>query len=71
MKECLGLFGKWFGHNYEKIFDVEKGAPTATKIGSQHGASETIAILEATRSIKSTYKFSECSRCGDRIEYWK
>jgi len=66
-RECVGLFGKWFGHNYVPIWNEEKIPPT--KLGGDMECDpHTLRIfLDKMTKWKKVYKGSVCSRCGDRI----
>ncbi len=65
MENCIGVFGKVFGHNFKKVFDESIGEPS---LGEIHvPACDMVKILEASKARMKTYLFSECQRCGQRI----
>lgn len=55
MKECLGLFGKIFGHRYTTVY--------ATDVEGEESDAYHITSGKRTKTPVSTY----CSRCGDKI----
>ena len=58
MDECIGIFGRIFGHKYEGRYD--KSMPGGWEI--EKGTTEA---LKAMRTI--IYRGDVCSRCGDTV----
>jgi len=56
--ECIGWWGKKFGHNYEARFDSEMPGSFEITRGS-------LSALEAMR--EKTYVKDVCTRCGKEI----
>lgn len=60
--ECKGIFGKWFGHNYEPRFSIGPGDSSGMQ-GSLH------ACLTMMKEAKSkTYECDICTRCGKVVK---
>lgn len=73
MSDCVGNFGKWFGHDFQPVYDVTP--PTRPPLmefgfeGRLHVFRE-IAALEMRRDEKLTkrvYVKHVCTRCGAEI----
>ena len=65
MDDCKGLFGKLFGHKFEEISDIKE---TATPIEAENLPSHIMLELLKNSKMKSkTYLFSQCKRCGMKI----
>ena len=60
-KECTGIFGKIFGHNYNKYL-IYSGVPRYGTMESIHPG-YMIDIIEATKEKKYEIR---CSRCGEK-----
>lgn len=60
MNDCKGLLGRWFGHQYEPIYDY---FPPHVK---GLGGSDPVGVVKAltTRQYRGLF----CARCGDRKE---
>ncbi|MHA2065357.1 MAG: hypothetical protein ACXABY_13360 [Candidatus Thorarchaeota archaeon] len=72
--ECVGIWGRVFGHNYRIIYEEKKDTsrvPTIESIETKGGVKakeffESYSV--AYTSTEKTYKHSICSRCGDMIK---
>jgi len=62
VNNCSGIFGKWFGHNYESRFSIGPGGFTGME-GSLHAC---LTMMEEAKS--KTYECDICTRCGSKIE---
>ena len=67
MKDCVGFFGKLFGHQFEARGHLEKGQHDLKHAPSHWEVGDVVMIMEASKPSKFTYLFSECARCGIRI----
>ncbi len=59
MKDCLGLLGKIFGHNYTSVYSTN----VEDEKHVEEGYDETISTGKREIIPVSTY----CKRCGDTI----
>jgi len=66
MKECCGLFGKWFGHHYVQCYDEESQMPPEV-FRMRIEVSNFVKLFDAYKSKQKTYVHSVCTRCGDVI----
>jgi hypothetical protein len=72
--ECVGLWGRMFGHNYQAIHDEKKDASKVPEVESikTKGAVDLQDLfdsyVESYTSTEKTYKHSICSRCGNIIK---
>jgi hypothetical protein len=64
--ECVGLFGRWFGHKFESL--ITKYAPNSFKISDESwGRSSELIEKELAGMIESTASKEfkvVCVRCG-------
>lgn len=62
MEDCKGLFGKLFGHNFTDIGNSTSKIPSGFK-----GENFDIEAIQAIKSRTYEYLFSQCTRCGLKI----
>jgi hypothetical protein len=71
MKECTGLFGRLFGHNYEAVI-VEQKIPMGysidkLRLSSRFETDNLCRIVEVNTKYTREYHGHVCSRCGDVV----
>lgn len=63
MTECIGLFGKWFGHNFERML-VKSEPVTLTNIDSND-----MEFISFFHGIPKKENFAViCKRCGIQLK---
>jgi hypothetical protein len=63
-KECIGFFGKLFGHTFTRYLVKEKYKQNPAVTYDVHGLENVKAFMESQRDIYVV----RCKRCGSKAE---
>lgn len=58
MSQCTGIFGRWFGHNFQARYSY--GVPAITNVEGRGAL--VIDLVEASKP--TIYHGDVCTRCG-------
>lgn len=69
MNNCIGFWGKWFGHDFHPCYDtVEKPGQTRLENFKYEFDSTLVEVLQAQKLHESTYVKHVCIRCGKVVK---
>jgi len=63
VNECQGLLGRWFGHNYQPVFNRTPPSNIDGISGTRQGVLDLVRVMTRTQYVHTC-----CTRCGREIE---